>query len=121
MRESRIDLSSGGPFRANSIRFPQSLGMLLECFAKVLNHVFQLIGITNTERLRDKDFNSVGQAAVRSGHTHLLSDIEHIAAGAARRKKVVLFQKPELNWCHRQARGQTIFAYLSAFRGNDPA
>ena len=36
-----MDLGSGGPFRVNSICF-------LECFAKVLNHFFQLVGITST-------------------------------------------------------------------------
>ena len=43
-----MDLGSGGPFRVNSIRFAYSLGMFLECFAKVLNHFFQLVGITST-------------------------------------------------------------------------
>jgi hypothetical protein len=34
--------------------------MFMECFAKVQNHSFQLVGIKSTQRLRDKDFNSVG-------------------------------------------------------------
>jgi len=52
--------------------------MFMECFAKVPNHVFQFVSITSTQRLRDKDFNSVLQAAVRRGHTYLLSNVKRL-------------------------------------------
>ena len=52
--------------------------MFMECFAKVLDRLFQFLGITNTQRLRDKDFYSVLQAAVRKGHTYLLSNVERL-------------------------------------------
>ena len=50
--------------------------MLMECFAKVLNHLIQLVGIPSAQRLGDKDFNSIGQAAVRRRHTYLLSKLK---------------------------------------------
>jgi hypothetical protein len=59
----------------------------MECFAKVLNHLFQLVGITSTQRLRDKDFNSVGQAAVRRGHTYLLSNVKRISLKSSSEKE----------------------------------
>jgi hypothetical protein len=52
--------------------------MFMERFAKVLNHLFQFVGITSTQRLRDKDFNSVLQAAVRRGHRYLLSNAKRL-------------------------------------------
>jgi hypothetical protein len=38
--------------------------------------LFQFVGITSTQGLRDKDFNSVLQAAVRRGHRYLLSNVK---------------------------------------------
>jgi hypothetical protein len=61
--------------------------MFMECFAKVLNHFFQLVGITSTQRLRDKDFNSVGQAAVRRGHTYLLSNVKRTSLRSSSEKE----------------------------------
>jgi hypothetical protein len=40
--------------------------------------LFQVVGITSTQCLRDKDFNSVLQAAVRRGHTYLLSNVKRL-------------------------------------------
>jgi hypothetical protein len=44
--------------------------MFVERFAKLLNHLVELVGLASAERFRDKGFNSVGQATVRGGHTH---------------------------------------------------
>ena len=71
----------------SSIRFPQSLGMFMECLAKVLNHMFQFVSITSTERFRDKGFDSVGQAAVRGGHTYLLSSVKPTSVGSSPEKE----------------------------------
>ncbi len=71
----------------------------MECFAKLLNHLFQLVGITGAQRLRYNGFNSVGQASVRGGHTYTSYRTFSISpSGVVRKKKVVLFQKPELKW-----------------------
>ena len=71
----------------SSIRFPQSLGMFMECLAKVLNHLFQFVSITSTERFRDKGFDSVGQAAVRGGHTYLLSSVKPTSVRSSPKKE----------------------------------
>ena len=71
----------------NSIRLSQSLGMFMERFAKVLNHLFQFVGITSTQRFRDKGFDSVGQAAVRGGHTYLLSNVKRTSVRSSSEKE----------------------------------
>src|SRR5215467_9458023 len=61
--------------------------MFMECLAKVLNHMFQFVSITSTERFRDKGFDSVGQAAVRGGHTYLLSSVKPTSVGSSPEKE----------------------------------
>ena len=61
--------------------------MFMECFPKVLNYLIQFVGITSTQRLRDNDFNSVLQAAVRVGHRYLLLNVKRIALGSSSEKE----------------------------------
>jgi hypothetical protein len=49
--------------------------------------LFQFVGITSTQRFRDKRFNSVGQSAVRGGHTYLRSNVKRTSLRFSSKKE----------------------------------
>jgi hypothetical protein len=83
--------------------------MFIECFAKVLNHLFQLVGITSTQRLRDKDFNSVLQAAVRRGHTYLISNVKRISLRSSSEKESSFVPETEIDMVSSTGFGTLLY------------
>ena len=85
--------------------------MFVERFAKLLNHLVELVGLASAERFRDKGFNSVGQAAIGGGHTYLLSKVKHISLRCGSEKESSLVPETGIEMVSSTGSGE-IFSLI---------